>query len=641
MVQPATLSIFLPLEKNSQFVSSGEKGYRFDFQKACDDTCFLCKIDLKIYPTVKCNALIINILQKASFVLLWSSLALTAAGQGEVSFRASSDARQAVLNGVFEVTFTLKNGTGSQFTPPSFKDFIIVAGPSTSTSMQIVNGKVSQEMGFSYSLQPTKLGRLVIGSASIKANGKLLRSDPIEVEVVKGATTSGAGNSAEQVFVRIEPSKKVAYVGEQVLLDFKLYTRVGIEGYDIPQDPDYDGFYATELRRFNSNTMQEVVKGQQYATKILRRIALFPQKTGRLSIAPFSIQLGVVDDDGRSNFFFGRNIKPVFVTTNDVGINVLPLPAGADASFCGAVGNFELQAGTDRKSATTDDVVTIYLTLTGNGDVKRIQPPVLALTDSFEVYPPKLTSDKSDELQGQIISERRYEYLILPKHAGEFNIPPELSYFNTATNSYESFSVPNLNLSIQEGTGKKNHRTNSTIDPGLGDILPIKPETELSPYAGKFVGTWLFYLLFGIPVLALSFIFRYKKIKYQQGQIDPLVHKSKLANREAQKRLLAARSQLQTGNSKLFYDEVAKAYSGYVCDRTGLPLSEFTKENAREKLRLLKVGEKNIDEFVKVLQHCEIALFAGMGNQASMQLTYDNAVDIIGNIEADLNQKAI
>lgn len=589
---------------------------------------------------MKCNSLIINILHRTCLIFFSSFLALGAFGQAESSFSASTDASQIVLNGYFEVTFTLKNATGSQFAPPSFKDFIVVAGPSTSTSMQIVNGRVSQEMGFSYTLQPTKLGKFVIGRASIKANGKLLRSDPVEVEVIKGNSRPGAASAGEQVFVRIEPSKKEAYVGEQILLDFKLYTKVGIEGYDIPQDPDYDGFYAIELRRFNSNTVQEVVNGQQYATKILRRIALFPQKTGHLNIAPFSIQLGVVEDDGRSNFFFGRNIKPVFVTTNDVQMNVLPLPGGSDASFCGAVGKFELQAGIDRKTATTDEAVAIYLILTGDGDVKRIQPPVLSLTDSFEVYPPKLASDKTDEIQGQIISERRYEYLILPKYAGEFNVHPTISYFNTTTNRYEHFSIPNLSLSIKQGSGKKDRQGISTLDKGLGDILPIKPTTKLSPDTRSFVGTWLFYLMVGIPVFVLLVLIAYKKRQYHQGQIDPLVHKSKMANREAQKRLLAARSQLQIGNGKLFYDEVAKAYSGYICDRTGLPMSEFSKEKARERLRLLNVGEKHIEEFVKVLHTCEIAVFAGMGNQASMQLTYDNAVEIITNIESDLNKRA-
>ena len=89
-------------------------------------------------------------------------------GQAGVSFEATADARQAVLESYFDVTFTLKNADGNNFTPPSFQDFIVVSGPSRSMQTSIVNGQVSKEEAYIYTLQPRRLGRLTIGSASIK-----------------------------------------------------------------------------------------------------------------------------------------------------------------------------------------------------------------------------------------------------------------------------------------------------------------------------------------------------------------------------------------------------------------------------------------------------------------------------------------
>ncbi len=304
------------------------------------------------------NSLIVNILRKISLLFSLLMSAILAVGQNDVSFEASTDARQVVLDGYFEVTFTLKSANGTQFAPPSFKDFSVLAGPNTSSSMQIINGQVTREMSYGFTLQPQKLGNFTIGSASIKANGKTLRSNPITIEVVKGAAKSKSG-AGEQFFIRVIPNKKTAYVGEQVMLDFKLYTRVAIEGYEVPEDPNYDGFYAVELRKFSSNTVQEVLNGQQYVTKVLRRIALFPQQTGKLKVEPFKVQLAVAEDEGgRSGFFFQRNVKPAYFTTDAIEIDVKPLPKIELEGFCGAVGSYELQAGIDRRSATTDDGVS-------------------------------------------------------------------------------------------------------------------------------------------------------------------------------------------------------------------------------------------------------------------------------------------
>jgi hypothetical protein len=95
---------------------------------------------------------------------------------------------------------------------------------------------------------------------------------------------------------------------------------------------------------------------------------------------------------------------------------------------------------------------------------------------------------------------------------------------------------------------------------------------------------------------------------------------------------------LGTGNSKAFYDEISKAYIGYVCDKTGLPLSQLTKDNVREKLSTLQINEATIDEFVKIIQTCEIALFAGMDNSSSMQTMYENAINVISNIDNEIQR---
>lgn len=558
--------------------------------------------------------------------------------QNEVSFEANADAKQVLLDGYFEVAFTLKNANGTDFTPPSFKDFIILAGPGTSTSMQVINGTVTRETSLTYTLQPKKAGKFTIGSASIRANGRKMVSKSITVEVVKNTGSQQNGRSGGgDAFVRVVPGKTKAYLGEQVSLDIKLFTAVDIEGYDIPEYPEYEGFYAQELRNFPSNIVQEVVNGRQYTTRVLRRIALFPQQTGKLTIEPFRVQLGMIDEEDRtaSGFFFRRNVRPVFVTTEAVSITVDPLPANSPASFCGAVGAYSIQAAVNKKDLTTDDAFSVSVSIEGNGDPKRIQAPPLVLSDSFEVYPPKLTNEQFSELQGEIVHRKVLEYLVLPKFPGRFTIKPEVAYFDPELPGYEAFSSEGFLLNVRQGTGKPaNDRADGAAAAQPSDELrPIITTATLVKKGSPFVFSAIFWGLMALPVLGFVGLLFYKKNKDKAQHMDAGLLKAQQAGREAQRRLATAQQFMAAQNARGFYDEVSKASLGYVCDKLSIPLSQLTKDNVRGKLQASNVDNQLIERFMVILQRCEMALYAGLGNPADMASTYDQAVEVISAME--------
>ncbi|MCB0520872.1 MAG: protein BatD [Lewinellaceae bacterium] len=570
-------------------------------------------------------------------------LPLMPMAQNSVTFEAFSDAKQVLMNNYFEVSFTLKNANGTDFTAPDFKGFQILAGPNSSTSMQIINGNVSREMGYSYTLQPTAVGKFTIGSASIKANGQKLTSQPIVIEVVNGNTApKNSTNAGGEIFVKLEPSKKETYVGEQIALDFKLYTTVSIDGYDIMEEPDYRGFYAQEMRRFSTSAQREVIGGKQYTTKVLRRIALFPQQAGQLTISPAKFQLAVLEEGDRTGFFFSRNIKPVFYTTQPVDIQVKTLPANAPEDFSGAVGKYEFQASVNRNMVTTDDAVSVMMLITGTGDVKRVQPPPLLLSDSFEIYAPKIIEEQMIENQGIITGKKVVEYLILPKFAGEYTINPSFTYFDPTVSQYLSISAGKYPIKVRQGTDKHtSNREELKLKGKSNDIQFIKTRSVLTKNSQSIVGTGIFWALSSLPVVAFIGLFFYKRITNKQAEIDISLRKRKLANKEAQKRLETAKQHMESNNNRAFYDEVSKALLGYVCDKINIPLSQLSKENVKVQLQALSVAPLLAEDFIKTIQTCEMALFAGMENSAAMINTYDKAVAIIAGIEEGLEIKGV
>ena len=127
----------------------------------------------------------------------------------------------------------------------------MISGPSTSNSISIVNGARTSKQGFVYTIQPKKIGNYTIGPASVVVNGKTLRSKPISVQVLKGKQVAKGEKAEEELYVKAEIDTNEVYVGQQVMVNYKLYTTVDIENYDIVKETDYAGFYAHDVRRFN------------------------------------------------------------------------------------------------------------------------------------------------------------------------------------------------------------------------------------------------------------------------------------------------------------------------------------------------------------------------------------------------------
>lgn len=548
-------------------------------------------------------------------------------------FEAYADAREVVLNSYFEVTFTLKNGEGRNFNAPSFRDFTVVSGPARSMSTSIVNGQVSREMSYSYSLKPRRPGRLTIGSATIEAGGKTLKTDPVEIVAVEGKT--GEEGDGEEFFVRAELSTKEAYIGQQVNLDYKLYTTIDIESYNVLEESDYPGFYVEDLRQFDGRIIREVINGQQYTTKVLKRVALFPQQAGRLTIDPLQLQLGIIEEGQRrsNSFFFNRKIRRLLTQSEPVEILVRSLPEGAPPSFTGAVGEFEMVSTIPRTSFTTDDVVSVKMTITGNGDIKRVLPPGLDFPDTFEVYEPKVLEEKTRELRGRLISEKTIEYLALPAVPGAYELQPVFSYFDPDSNRYVTVDNQRYALTIRRGSRRPAPGISRPQTEADADIRFIKLDDRLRRVGRGFFASPGFWVLLLAPLLLLGSVVIVRQFREKRKSIDPGMLRRRRAEKIARQRLEKAQQYLEARKARAFYDEVSKAMLGYVSDKLQIPLSALSKENVREKLRTLKVPEATTERFLSVIKNCEMALYAGKDNAEVMNTTYENAVAVLAAVE--------
>lgn len=101
----------------------------------------------------------------------------------EYSFSVKVNHDSLLMGNQLKVTFSLANAQGSDFVAPEFEGFEVVSGPNMSSSMQVVNGAVSQSVSYTYYLKPIEPGVFFVGPASIQVDGQYLETLPIEILV--------------------------------------------------------------------------------------------------------------------------------------------------------------------------------------------------------------------------------------------------------------------------------------------------------------------------------------------------------------------------------------------------------------------------------------------------------------------------
>lgn len=581
--------------------------------------------------------------------------------------RFVAEAADVVVSGdQVRLVFTVNSQDIKDFRAPSIKGFDVLMGPSRSqqSSIQIINGKrtSNSSTAFTYILLAGSPGTYTIPAASVEVNGEKVFSNAISIKVLPQDQNSGnSGNngggsasssrsqaagsriSANDLFITATASKTTVHEQEAILLTYKVYTVVNLRQL-YGKMPDLKGFHTQEVELPQQKTFTlEHYKGRNYNTTVWSQYVLFPQQTGKLEIPSITfdgvVAQQTVSDDPFDAFFNGGGYVEVKkkITTPKVVINVQPLPAKL-AGFSGAVGEFKLASSINATDVKTNDAVTIKLTLSGTGNMKLIGTPEVKFPQDFEIYDPKVTDDYKLTNSG-LTGTKTFEYLAIPRHAGNFTIPAvEFTYFDLKSNSYKTLKTEAYNLKVAKGQGNADQVisdfTNKESVKMLGkDIRFIKlGDSSLRPKGDFFFGTVGYYLCYLIPLLLfVVFAVIYRQKALENANVAKV--KTKKANKVATRRMKLAGKLLAENKKNEFYDEVLKALWGYISDKLSIPVSQLSKDNIEAELTNYGVQEALIAEFIGVLNECEYARYAPGNENEAMDKVYSASVEVISKME--------
>lgn len=577
--------------------------------------------------------------------------ALSAKAQGAIQFTAQVDQPQVEVGEPIHFTLDLSSDGAQLSGEPSLPDLgglTVRSGPTSSYNTTIINNAVQYAVTYNWVLAAPHEGKFTIGPASMTIDGQTYQSNPVSVMVARQPAQQGGDNSIlsaqtedaslngqlkGRLFLRAVVSNKEPYVGEPVVITYSLYNldsnRIPLVGQTREIFGDIEGALRQELFHAKSVDYQSTnFNGQSFQAATLYRIALIPNKTGKLDITG-SYQLegtlrvrrspGPSGDPFFDNMdsFFGNGVR-VTIPSPPIQLNVRPLPTdGQPRNFTGTVGDFTMRAGVDRTKATEDDLVTLKLALEGKGAIDMATPPTFPAMTDFEIVGQNPQVEKQNTPEG-LGGRKTFEYVLRPKRAGQLQIPAiDYPIFNPAARKYVTLRSAPIALSISPGKAPSGGAPQATLEPRreserheLNYIKPLHTIQNRRPE--RLMDSPLFWLVQALAFALLALAWQRNR---NQAHMDPARMRRSGAWRGFQRRLTAIRQQMAGGAGvQETAGQVDQASRGYIADRFNLAPDGLTRPEIERLLLGRAVPRERVQRLCDLIDRCAALRYAPLGS---------------------------
>lgn len=389
--------------------------------------------------------------------------------------------------------------TVKQWVSQSVKSGVVITGDGPEFQTRAIKT-------YSFVLQPRREGTLSLGGVEVTIAGKKYVTQPVRINVAKGASTRPNGqanggrrggqgqpnqpgggrlppmppgfpedllddeddlfaqllrrqgvlppqgghrsppaNDKDIFFVQVEVDKTDVYQDEQVTASWYLYTRGQIRDLDTLKYPSLSGFWKEDIEIATQlNFQQEILNGVPYRKALLASFALFPIKAGTSIVDPYKVRCSVFDTADAFGLFSGGQVRQYTKMSQPVKISVKPLPTeGRPTDFSGAVGSYQVTARVEDPNVVVGEPFALRVRFEGRGNAKRIDLPPLNLPPQLELY----ETQKEAKFFRTGTGYRDFVVLLIPRQEGALTIPPiTASFFDPALGKYITASTQPLTV---------------------------------------------------------------------------------------------------------------------------------------------------------------------------------------------------
>jgi len=536
-------------------------------------------------------------------LVLAAAAALLAPGRAlaQAAVRASTSVQPSVpaARTNFRLVVTLEGARSVESpTMPAVKGLTLVSGPQVGTNRMNLNGAWSYSVSLTWVASVQEPGDYTIPAIRFVADGSAVETAPVAFRARAPGPQDPVTDPAalqekykDSLFVTAEVTKAAPYVGEPIVLTFRLWIGTdAISNYRGMESPPIGGFLQEKLG--DERRYRRTMPGGKYFIVIERSTLLIPIEAGDRSIAPVEAAIDVRVQSGRRRNPFGDSIfddlgfgglddvtAPLALRSEPIAVSVKPLPAdGRPPLFAGAVGQFDLNANVSHREVAAGDPVTVKIQLRGRGNFRNMGPPGFAAPlAGFREYEPERKENVEATEQG-LFGTVDWTRAIVPEKPGATEIPKIVfPYFDVESGSYKTLESGPFPLVVTEAKGPARPLVSERAgggESGAGggkairflreDVLPLlPPPADLAPRRSPQPALLAVAALAPLASLAATALLARKRERFR---LDPAARRREFAYKTALGRLAEDAGP----------DGVARAVSGFIADRLSRPAASVT-----------------------------------------------------------------
>ncbi|MBN2431100.1 MAG: BatD family protein [Acidobacteria bacterium] len=481
----------------------------------------------------------------------------------------------------------------------------------------VVSGRTYTRCRFVASYIPQDSGIFTIPAIRIDIPGFTFQTQPVEIKVlnpdgsenptVHEATPTPAARAPRPSPPQIEEEEEVRiitdlsttrpYVGEQVVLTYKILTNISI-GQKVVQEqrPEYKQFWVEQAPSEPQPPFETFVqRGTRYYQTQLERLVLFPLESGEITLEPASWR--IIAKFERPSYHEEERV----IRTDRVTLRAQPLPAGdRTPGERVQVGRYRLNLHYDSNALKLGQAFPLYLTIRGSGNIRGLLPPEIPEEPTFELVSTRAVHDEFlpvlDNNQNPPVlnfgGEKVWEILIYPKQLGELIFPPiDFTFFDPRVADYRTTRTEAIRFTVAEVGDER--------DTLMEPAAEAKTEfTPLSTLTIVLVGLAAVLLLAGLFWILFRRRTRMRVAGRKISSIDDL--------------LAEAEDIVGHKGSSAFYDLLFNSVVLILQRLAGVPVQALTREELVDVIRRQHLSMADIQKIIGVLEFCDEARFAAL-----------------------------
>lgn len=357
------------------------------------------------------------------------------------------------------------------------KNLTISANPSVSSEFSWINGTVVRRKIFRYTARAEDAGPAVVGPLVINLpDGEKETFPSIAIQVLPDRAAESndpnvvlrelLASGRDPFFVVAEMDRREAYVGQQVVVTWWLYNGASIQEWQISGVPKLAEFWVDEVDVRSAQPSMTYLSGFALQRMPVRRVALYPLKSGTLQIGSMELDAAVMRRTSSGPFgMFEGNVVDVSYSSAPLMLDVKPLPPAAAGAM---VGDLALNCSKARQS--NGGPVVFDVSLSGRGNIRSAAPPGFetAPQANVQIVEKGVSTDRAS---------RRWQYLLFPQKSGTMTIPPVAQpIFSPTTNGRAVLRCAAITLDVN--TAQREEKT----------VSPARTSRALWPWIAAIVG---------------------------------------------------------------------------------------------------------------------------------------------------------